>query len=80
MIGRTTHVRSISNGSVIHYADFAAGLKRGPVEQISLERFGYGHTMRIRRDRRRFDSCDVVERARLRLGESRYVIVTNNCQ
>jgi hypothetical protein len=70
----------VGSGRVIHYAGLAYGLRRGPVEQVSLERFARGHTIRIRLGPQRFDSCEVVARARSRLGESHYRILTNNCE
>lgn len=76
----THHGIYVGNGCVIHYAGFASGLRRGPVEQVSLECFAHGRTVRIRADQRRFDRCAVVERALSRLGESRYRILTNNCE
>jgi hypothetical protein len=63
MMGRTNYV---GNGYIFHYAGFAYGLRRGTVEQISLECFSRGRIIRIRRGQRRFDSCEVVERARSR--------------
>jgi hypothetical protein len=76
----THHGIYVGNGRVIHYAGFAYGLRRGPVEQISLERFARGRTVRIQPEQRCFDSCEVVVRALSRLGESRYRILTNNCE
>jgi hypothetical protein len=70
----------VGNGRVIHYAGLAHGLRRGPVEDVSLERFARGRGIRIRHDARRFDCHEVVERARSRLGERRYRILTNNCK
>jgi hypothetical protein len=69
----------VGNGRVIHYSGLAYGLRRGPVEEIPLERFAHGHDIRVRRDPRSFGRCEVVERARSRLGERRYRILTNNC-
>jgi hypothetical protein len=68
------------DGRVIHYAGFARGLRRGPVEEVSLEHFAHGRTVRLRDDRRCFDCRDVVERARSRLGEDHYHILKNNCE
>jgi hypothetical protein len=76
----THHGIYAGGGIVIHYAGFACGLRRGPVEQVSLERFAHGAPIRIRPDARRFDSRTVVERARSRLGECRYRLLTNNCE
>ena len=76
----THHGIYVGNGCVIHYAGLADGLRRGPVEQVSLERFARGRSIRIQPDRRRFDRCEVVERALSRLGEAHYRFLTNNCE
>jgi hypothetical protein len=70
----------VGNGRVIHYSGLARGLRRGPVEDVSLEDFGHGHEIRVRHDLQLFDCYEVVERARSRLGEQRYRILTNNCE
>ena len=70
----------VGGGRVIHYAGFAHGLRRGPVEEASLEQFAHGHTIEMRHDKRCFDRCKVVDRARSRLGEQRYDILRNNCE
>ena len=76
----THHGIYVGNGRVIHYAGLASGWGRGPVEDVSLERFAHGHGIRIRTDLRCFDPNAVVERARSRLGECSYRILTNNCE
>lgn len=75
----THHGIYVGNGRVIHYSGLAYGLRRGPVEEVSLEHFAHGHEVGVRHDRRIFDRREVVERARSRLGERRYRILTNNC-
>jgi Lecithin retinol acyltransferase len=70
----------VGDGRVIHYAGLAYGLRRGPVEEISLERFARGRSVRIRRGASRFDDRQAVARARARLGECRYRLLTNNCK
>jgi hypothetical protein len=74
------HSIYIGNGRVIHYAGFAHGLRSGPVEEVSLERFAHGHAIRIRHEQPSFDHRQVVARARSRLGEGRYRLLTNNCE
>lgn len=69
----------VGGGRVIHYAGLAHGLRRGPVEDVSLEEFADGRKVHVRFDVRRFDRREVVERARSRLGESRYRVLSNNC-
>src|SRR6187551_2727486 len=76
----THHGIYVGDGRVVHYAGFAHGLRRGPVEQVSLERFARGRKVRIEPGQRRFDSREVVARALSRLGESRYRFLTNNCE
>jgi hypothetical protein len=70
----------VGGGRVIHYAGLAYGICRGPVEDVPLERFARGHGIRIRSDAPRFDCRQAVERARSRLGERRYRLLTNNCE
>ena len=65
-------------GTVLQYG---GGLRRGPVEEVSLWRFSQGRQIWIRpgagglRDR-----PEVVRRARSRLGENCYHPLRNNCE
>jgi hypothetical protein len=76
----THHGIYVGNGRVIHYAGLAAGLRRGPVEITSLERFAHGHDIRVRHESRAFSFHEVIARARSRLGECGYHLLTNNCE
>jgi hypothetical protein len=76
----THHGIYVGNGRVIHYAGLAHGLWRAPVEDVSLELFARGRAICIRNDSRIFQCGEVVERARSRLGECCYRILTNNCE
>src|SRR5262245_61722112 len=69
----------VGAGRVIHYSGLAHGLRRGPVEDVSLEHFARGRGIRIRRATARFDSREAVARARSRVGENCYRLLTNNC-
>jgi hypothetical protein len=70
----------VGDGRVVHYAGLARGLRLGPVEDVSLENFAHGRGVRVRHDAPRFDRREVVERARSRLGEHSYRLLTNNCE
>lgn len=70
----------VGNGCVIHYAGLTNRRWRGPVEEVSLADFANGHPVRIRHDQSLFACAEVVSRARSRLGERRYRILTNNCE
>ena len=76
----THHGIYVGNGRVIHYAGLAYGLLHGSVEETSLERFAHGYGIQVRRDTRCFGRGEVVGRARSRLGENRYRVLTNNCE
>jgi hypothetical protein len=71
----------VGNGGVVHYSGLAYGFRRGPVEETSLARFACGHPIWIRKGEcSRFDSAEVICRARSRVGESSYRLFTNNCE
>ena len=76
----THHGIYVGAGRVVHYAGLAHGWRRGPVEDVPLERFARGRGVRVRHDARVFDPREVVARARSRLGERAYRVLTNNCE
>ena len=79
--GYTHHGIYVGSGQVVHYAGLARGLRRGPVEEISISRFAARHGLRvIAAAPQKFDAPEVVRRARSRLGENRYRLLTNNCE
>ena len=79
--GYTHHGIYAGAGRVIHYGGLARGLRRGPVEEVSLARFAGGRAVRVRAHLApRFDREEIVRRARSRLGENRYRLFTNNCE
>ena len=66
---------------VVHYAGLAHGLRRGPVEEVSLAHFARGQRISVRSDASSdFDVREVIGRARSRVGEDRYRVLTNNCE
>ena len=79
--GYSHHGIYVGNGKVVHYAGLLGSLHRGPVEEISIARFAAGHKTWIKPSlSARFVGEDAVQRARSRLGENRYRVLTNNCE
>jgi hypothetical protein len=66
---------------VVHYAGFAHGLRRGPVEEVPFAHFACGQRVWVRSDAPSdFDVREIIYRARSRVGEDRYRLLTNNCE
>ena len=79
--GYLHHGIYVGDGKVVHYSGLAYGLRRGPVEEVSLARFTRGRPVWVRRRAlTHFDRREVVCRARSRIGEDRYRLFTNNCE
>lgn len=69
------------DGIVIHYAGLARGFARGPVEEVELSSFARNGNISIQcRGPLPFAADEIVRRARSRLGEDRYRLLTNNCE
>jgi hypothetical protein len=68
-------------GKVVHYAGFADGHCRGPVAEVTLNCFAAGNAIAIRlHPCAQYMGTEAVQRARSRLGENRYRLLTNNCE
>jgi Lecithin retinol acyltransferase len=79
--GYLHHGIYVGGGKVLHYAGLAYGLVRGPVEEVPLASFARGRPVWIKSDvAPHFDSSEVVRRARSRVGEDCYRLLTNNCE
>jgi hypothetical protein len=79
--GYSHHGIYVGNGRVVHYAGLCESLHRGPIEEVTLERFADGHAIRVEpHPHARYAGRDAVLRARSRLGEARYRLLTNNCE
>jgi Lecithin retinol acyltransferase len=78
--GFVHHGIYIGGGRVVHYAGWRRGC-RGPVEEVSLDRFSRGRAIAMQPwHAAEFDSCEIVARARSRLGEDLYRLLANNCE
>jgi len=79
--GYTHHGIYAGDGIVIHYAGLSRRIESGPVEEVPLGRFANAQPVMIRcRGPMPFDVPEVVRRARSRLGENRYRLLSNNCE
>jgi hypothetical protein len=66
---------------VVHYSGFKHGLRTGPVEEVSFAHFARGQRVWVRSDASSdFEVREVICRARSRVGEDRYRLLTNNCE
>lgn len=79
--GYTHHGIYVGNGKVVHYAGLSRSWRSGPVEEVTLAEFACGRPIRVRPcNNPQFDPNEVVARARSRLGENCYQVLTNNCE
>lgn len=79
--GYTHHGIYVGEGRVVQYGGLSLGLRRGPIEEVTLAQFARGRPICHRAGRSLwFDRHEVVRRARMRLGENRYNVLTNNCE
>ena len=79
--GYLHHGIYVGGGKIVHYAGLAHGLYRRPVEETTLDRFARGRPVWVRSDRPPiFSSREVIRRARSRMGEDGYRLLTNNCE
>ena len=79
--GYTHHGIYAGHRTVLHYAGLARNFRPGPVEEVSLERFANGRPVHMEcRSAPALNEQDIVSRARSRLGENRYRLLTNNCE
>jgi Lecithin retinol acyltransferase len=79
--GYLHHGLYAGNGRVIHYGGFNRLFEKRPVEEISLEEFTRGRGLGVKAwVAPKFNGADVIERARTRIGENRYRLLSNNCE
>jgi HRAS-like suppressor 3 len=80
--GYSHHGIYVGNGRVVHYAGLSGELwQGGPVEEVSLLRFGCGNAIQIiEHTTSPYSAEEIVRRARARIGENHYRLLTNNCE
>jgi hypothetical protein len=77
----THHGIYIGDGNVIHYAGFSRSLHAGPVEEVDVIEFAFGHPLHIvDHPQARYSAQQIVQRARSRLGERAFDLLNNNCE
>lgn len=79
-LGFVHHGLYVGNGRVIQYTGFKAWLRIGPVEEVSLAEFSRGRAVTVKRTAGRFAGAAAVARARSRVGEKFYRLLSNNCE
>jgi len=80
-LGFAHHGLYAGDGKVVHYGALMYDLIRKPVEEVSFETFAEGRPVFvIEHPEVCFDAAEIVSRARSRLGEKRYRLLTNNCE
>ena len=80
-LGFAHHGIYIGEGKVIHYGALMYDIIRKPVEEVTLEQFSGGRPIFVvQHGDLPFTVEQIIERARGRLGESRYRLLTNNCE
>ncbi|MEJ5056857.1 MULTISPECIES: lecithin retinol acyltransferase family protein [unclassified Pseudomonas] len=70
----------LGDGKVAHYSGLSASLQAGPIEVTDLDRFGNGSSIWVHPEECAFSSDEIIVRAMSRIGESRYKILSNNCE
>jgi hypothetical protein len=79
--GYTHHGVYVGQGRVVHYSGLSTLWQCGPVEEVSLARFANGHALNIvEHSPPRYSPAEIVRRARSRLGENDYRLLSNNCE
>jgi hypothetical protein len=79
--GYLHHSIYVGHGRVVHYSGLAHGLRRAPVEEVSLSRFTRVHPVWVRSSGPlKFDCLEIIRHARSRVGEDSYRLLSNNCE
>jgi hypothetical protein len=79
--GFAHHGIYVGGGKVVHYGALEGHPFRGPVQEVSLASFASGRAVLVRpHERARFGHADVIQRARSRVGENCYRLLSNNCE
>jgi hypothetical protein len=80
-LGCAHHGIYVGNGNVVHYGALMYDIIRKPVEEVTLHSFAGGRPVFvIAHSEACLAAAEIVRRARSRLGENEYRLLTNNCE
>jgi hypothetical protein len=80
-LGYSHHGIYVGEGKVVHYGALMYDVIRKPVEEVTLAAFAEGRPLFVvAHSERDFGTEEIIRRARSRLGEKRYRLLTNNCE
>lgn len=80
-LGFTHHGLYVGDGRVVHYGALVYDIIRKPVEEVTLDCFAEGRPIYVVTHAEECIAADeAIRRARSRLGEKRYRLLTNNCE
>ena len=79
--GFSHHGIYVGHGNVVHYGALIYDIVRKPVEEVSLECFAQKRPVFVvEHDETTVCADEAIRRARSRLGEGSYRLLTNNCE
>jgi hypothetical protein len=80
-MGYAHHGIYVGDGNVVHYGALMYDIIRKPVEEVTLQTFAGGRPIFvIAHAEACLDPAEIISRARSRLGEKNYRLLTNNCE
>ncbi|EIN00484.1 hypothetical protein WQE_13766 [Paraburkholderia hospita] len=79
--GYSHHGIYVGGGKVVHYAGFGGSIRNGVVVELSIVDFAADREVWVKSTGcTKYCGQEVVLRARSRLGEKRYRLLSNNCE
>src|SRR5262245_4591317 len=79
-LGFAHHGIHVGEGKIVHYGALVYDIIRRPVEEVTLEKFANGRPVFVVSHAEAvLDAGEVVQRARSRIGENRYRLMSMNC-
>jgi hypothetical protein len=79
--GYSHHGIYVGDGKVVHYAGLSGSLGGGSVAELSIVDFAAGREVWVKPVcYAKYGGLDAIRRARSRIGERRYRLLTNNCE